>query len=319
MTQTKVSDTVATRILTYENAAPYLSWPGAIDALRAGHRLPRPELGDLILGPKHALLLNRAAYIEGLGYAVKAETWIPENTSIGLPAVQGAVLLYNASTGTVRAILEGKLVTAYKTAADSVLAATMLARPNSRTLVIAGAGTVAKTLVRAYSAAFPALERIVIWARRAVQAEALVASMQDVGIELVSTHDLRVAVQQADIVASATMATEPLLLGDWIRPGTHVDLIGGFTPTMREADDSLMAKAKIFVDFRHTTIDCVGDLTQPIASGAIARGAVCGDLYDIVHMAAPLRASAEDITVFKNGGGAHLDLMIADYIHRAFH
>ncbi|WP_206244055.1 ornithine cyclodeaminase family protein [Novosphingobium terrae] len=307
----------APALLTAEAAAPHISWTGAIEALRRGHRLPRPQLGDLLLGPPNGLLLTRSAYVEGLGYAVKAETSFPANAARGLPSIQGAVMLYDGETGAVRAIIEGKLITGYKTAADSVLAASLLARPDSRSLLILGAGTVAATLAKAYRAAFPGIERIAIWARRPQQAHDLIARLSDVDAELVVSTDLATAAGQADIISSATMAREPLLRGDWIRPGTHVDLIGGFTPEMREADDALIAKARVFVDYRETTIDCVGDLTQPIAAGILSREDILGDLYDLVVAPTPLRRSPEEITLFKNGGGAHLDLMVADYVANA--
>lgn len=301
-------------VLTYDATVGRLSWPAAVEALRRGHGLARPHLGDLLIGPKTATLLNRAAHIEGLGYAVKAETVYPGNVARGLPSIQGAVLLYDAETGSVRAIIESRIVTEYKTAADSVLGARLLARPDSRHLVIAGAGIVAASLVRAYGALFPRLERISIWARRPERAASLVASLGAVDLDLVVAQDLRLAVGEADIVSTATMAREPIVFGDWVRPGTHVDLLGGFTPEMREADDALIAGAQLFVDCRETTIERVGDLTQPIAAGAIDRAHVLGDLYDLVAATSPQRRSDTAVTVFKNGGGAHLDLMIAAYI-----
>jgi ornithine cyclodeaminase len=301
-------------VLTYDAVVHLLGWPGAVEALRQGHRLAPPERADLLIGPTTARLLNRAAYIDGLGYAVKAETIVPGNTAKSLPSVQGTVLLYDAETGSVRAVIESRLVTEYKTAADSVLASQLLARPDSRHLLIAGAGVVAASLARAYTAMFPALEKITIWSRRPERAKALIASLDDVGTEFSVADDLKTAAQTADIISTATMATEPLLFGDWIRPGTHVDLIGAFTPDARESDDSLMAKGRVFVDYRDTTIDCIGDLMQPIASGALKREDVLGDLYDLVSSIEPMRQTTSEITVFKNGGGAHLDLMIATYI-----
>jgi ornithine cyclodeaminase len=310
------SECRSTPLLTYDDNVSRLTWAAALEELRQGHLLPKPQLGDLILGPAGASILNRAAFIEGLGYAVKAETVFAENAARGRPSVQGSVLLFDAETGSVRAIIESKLVTEYKTAGDSVLGAKLLARPDSRHLVIVGAGSVARSLVRAYSTVFPSLDRISIWARRPEQAEALVSALGQVGIDVAVAFDLKTAVQGADIVSSATMAREPILLGNWVQPGTHIDLIGGFTSDMREADDELIAKAQVFVDCRETTIDVVGDLTQPIAAGVVTRDHVIGDLYDLAASLASLRASEASITVFKNGGGAHLDLMIAAYIAR---
>lgn len=180
--------------------------------------------------------------------------------------------------------------------------------------MIAGAGAVARSLIHAYSAAFPELRQISVWARRSEQAQKLVDSIQGITAELKVISDLQSAIECADIVSSATSAREAIIEGDWVQPGTHIDLIGSYTPDMREADDKLMAKGRIFVDYRDTTIQCVGDLTQPIANGTITPADIRGDLYELVNGSVQGRKAASDITIFKNGGGAHLDQMIADYV-----
>ena len=305
------------QLLTYEGCENALSWPGAIDALRQGHKLVRPQQGDLLLGSGDAKLLNRAAQIEGLGFVIKGESVFPGNVHKGLPSIQGAVLLYDPHCGSMRAVIESRLVTQYKTAADSVLAAQYLARPDSRHLVIVGAGMVASTLARAYDAAFPSVERISIWSRRPEQSQALAATLNNIRSEVAAVFDLPTAVGQADIVSAATMSHQPVVLGQWVRPGTHVDLIGAFTPEMREADDSLIASSLVYVDYFDTVVDQIGELMQPIQSGVITRDHVRGDLYDLVAADSPSRRSEKQITLFKNGGGAHLDLMIAHYIVNA--
>lgn len=305
------------KLLTYAECEPALEWLGAIDALRQGHRLPRPQLGDLILGGAKKQLVNRCAWIEGLGFLVKGESVFTSNSLQGLPSVQGAALLYDDDCGSVRAIIESSVVTQYKTAADSVLGAQCLARPDSRHLVIVGAGLVASNLARAYDAAFPGLERLSIWSRRPEQAQALVEQLTNLRPAVAAVMDLPAAVGEADIVAAATMAKQPILQGRWVRPGTHIDLIGAFTPEMRESDDQLIASSWVYVDCIETVVDQIGDLTQPIQSGVITRDHVRGDLYDLVAASAPCRQSDSQITLFKNGGGAHLDLMIANYIMNA--
>lgn len=303
-----------TTLITYDDALPLMNWLGVIDTLRQGHQMAQPQIGDLLLGSAHANLLNRAAYIQGLGYAVKAETVFSNNTTKGLPPAHGAVLLYDSETGVIRAIIESKLITEYKTAADSVLGAQLLARADSQHLVIAGAGSVARSLIYAYSAAFPKLQHISVWARRPEQAKKLVDSIRGIKADLEVVNNLRSAVENADIVSTSTRASEPIIKGDWIQHGTHVDLIGGYTPDMREADDALISNSSVFVDYRETTINCVGDLTQPIANGVITAADVRGDLYDLVSASVLGRENDSQITVFKNGGGAHLDLMVADYV-----
>jgi ornithine cyclodeaminase len=280
-------------VLTYEASVSRLSWPGAIDALRRGHQRLRPEQRDLLLGSDDARLLNRAARIEGLGFAVKADSVFPANAQRGLPSVQGAVLLFDPSCGAVRAVIESRLITQYKTAADSLLGAQCLARPDSRHLVILGAGAVAGTLARAYDTAFPGIKRISIWSRRPEQAEALVTTLGDLRARVIAVTDLQEAVRAADIVSTATMARSPILRGEWVCPGTHVDLVGAFTPDMREADDELIAAGLVYVDFMETVMDRIGEVMLPIAAGVIERAHVRGDLYDLVA-AGP--TSREDLT-----------------------
>ena len=292
------------QIIDHDAARAALPWPEAVKALRDGHRLPRAEAGDIFLGGGAATLLSRAAQARGLGFLVKSVTVLPDNPARGRPAVQGCVTLFDADTGAPAALIDCAAVTALKTAADSVLGAALLARPNPRRLLILGAGEVARNLLDAYPALFPSIERIEIWARRGEAAAALAARSPLAH----AAKDLPAAAGAADIVASATMARDPVLKGAWIRPGTHVDLIGAYKADMREADDSLIAAGPLWTDSRESAAH-IGEVTIPLASGALRADAIRGDLYDLV--AAPPTRGAEEITLFKNAGGAHLDLMIA--------
>ena len=300
--------------ITYEDASPLVSWPEAVVALRAGHALPKAEIGDMFLGPSEGSLLSRGAFIEGLGFGVKSVTVFGGNPAIGLPSIQGAMFMFEPEHGQLAAIIDSKLVTELKTAADSVLGATFLARPDCETLLIVGAGTVARSLINAYTAVFPSIRRLLIWARRNEQAEALARAVSLPDRDITVMPDLPAAAAQADIISTATMAHDPVLKGDWIRPGTHVDLIGAFKADMREADDVLISCASLFVDSRDTTIHHIGEIMIPIAEGIITEDAIRGDLYDLASGRTEGRQSEHEITLFKNGGGAHLDLMIAKYI-----
>lgn len=292
-------------------AEAHLSWQGLTDALIAGHRLPRAEIADTLLYRGTDTLLNRAAWIDGLGQLVKCATIFPGNRSIGKPAVNGAVTLYSDATGELQALIDFHLVTKWKTAGDSLLAAKRLARPDSRNILLVGAGTVNRAMVSAYSSAFPEA-RFTLWNRSPAAAEAMAAELG-----LTATTDLRAAVGAADIICTATMATEPLIRGDWLQPGQHLDLIGAYTPAMREVDDTAMARARVFVDARATTLHHIGELMAPLASGAIREGDILADYYDIAE-GGMTRTSPTEITIHKNGGGAHLDLMTADYILKAW-
>ncbi|RAP40781.1 ornithine cyclodeaminase [Rhodovulum viride] len=294
-------------IIGFEEGERALSWSGLCEAFARGHALPRAEIADSFLYRGEDTLLNRAAWIDGLGLAVKSATVFPGNGARGKPVVNGGVCLYADTDGTLEAIVDFHLVTKWKTAGDSLFAATRLARPDSRNILVVGAGNVARSLVEAYRSAFPEA-RFTIWSRTEASAWRLA---EPLGAAVAT--DLEAAVQEADIVTSATMATEPLIRGEWLRPGQHVDLIGAYRPDMREADDRALQRARIFLDSRETVLTHIGELKTPIATGAIGPGDVVADYYDLGG-GRFRRDSDDEITLFKNGGGAHLDLMTSRYI-----
>ena len=299
-----------TVMIPFDAADALLDWIDLTEALAAGHALPRAEVDDVFLYQGDRTLLNRSAWIAGMGLAVKCATIFPGNRAVGKPMVNGGVTLYSDADGTLEAIIDFHLVTKWKTAGDSLLAARKLARPDSRNILIVGAGTVGRSLKQAYQAAFPDAS-FTVWNRTPAGAEDFVAAMPDVTI----AADLEAAVKQADIVTVATMSTDPLIKGAWLQPGQHIDLIGAYRPDMREVDDEALQKARIFVDNRSTTMDHIGELKIPLASGAITPKAVIADYYDL---SAFNRLNPAEITLFKNGGGAHLDLMTCRYIQTAW-
>ncbi len=300
----------APRMITRDSFGSTVDWPHFVDALKRGHAMERAQVSDVVLGPPEQSLLSRAAWIDGLGSGVKSVTVTRSNAERGLPSVQGAMLVFDPQTGALEATIDSALLTDLKTAADSVLGAQYLAHGDSRTLLVMGAGNVARTAIGAYCAVFPKIDRVLIWNRTAGKATALADALTMPNVAVTATDDLRDALGDADIVTTATMSHDPVLFGDWVHPGTHVDLVGAFRAEMREADDALLQKARLFVDSRDTTMNHIGELMIPLASGAIAPSDVLGDLYDLTA-GTPGRTAPEDITVFKNGGGAHLDLMTA--------
>lgn len=298
------------RLIGAEEIDASLSWSGLLDAMAAGHRLPRARIADLHFAMGDNSQLNRAAWIPGLGSGLKTVSVFPGNArgAPPLPTVQGVFVLYEDGTGSVRAVIDGAAVTRWKTVADSLLGARRLAPSAPRTLLLVGAGTISQTLARAYPLVFASIENILVWNRTRAGAERLA---QRVGGQVVD--DLAAAVGRADIVSCATISTAPVLCGSWLKPGTHVDLIGAFTPTMREADDEVMRRGRLFVDARETTVGEIGELMIPMRDGVIDETDVLGDHYDLAA-GTPGRTADEQITVFKNGGGAHLDLMTAHHI-----
>lgn len=297
---------MAVRIIGPE-AERRLDWIALTEALAAGHSLPPAEVADSFLYRGQDTLLTRSAWIDGLGLAVKPAAVFPGNPDAGLPMINGAVNLLDDATGQLQAMVDFHLVTKWKTAGDSLLSARRLARPDSRHALIVGAGKVAASMIEAYRAAFPGI-RVTVWNRTASAAADLAARMQ---AEVAG--DLAGAVAKADLIATTTMARDPVIRGEWLRPGTHLDLIGAYRPDMREVDDEALRRARLFVDSRKTTIGHIGEIQIPLDSGAITEADILADFYDLPSGAFARRAD-DEITIAKNGGGAHLDLMTARYI-----
>ena len=297
-------------IIPFAEGEAHLDWMALCAAIETGHTLPKAEIGDTFLYRDPDTLLSRAAWIDGMGMAVKTATIFPRNPDRGAPMINGAVNLYSDADGRLEAILDFHLVTKWKTAGDSLYAATRLARPESREILIVGAGTVGHSLFEAYSAAFPDA-RFAVWNRTRAKAEAMVADCPGLRV----ADDLESAVRAADIVTSATMSTDPILKGDWLRPGQHIDLIGAYRPDMREADDEALRRSRIFVDSYDTTVGHIGEIRIPLEAGTITRDDLVADYYEPDHFR---RTDDDEITLFKNGGGAHLDLMTSRYILKAW-
>ncbi|RFP85561.1 ornithine cyclodeaminase, partial [Rhodobacteraceae bacterium 63075] len=237
---------------------------------------------------------------------VKTATVFPGNPAKGKPMIGGGVNLYADGDGSLEAIIDFHLVTKWKTAGDSLLGALRLARKDSRKILIIGAGTVGRSLREAYGAGFPEAE-FTVWNRTRANAEKMAAEYEGMKI----ADDLETAVREADIITSATMVTEPNLKGAWLRPGQHVDLIGAYRADMREADDEALRRARLFVDSFDTTLGHIGEIAIPLEAGTIDREDLIASFYEPEKM---VRQSDDEITLFKNGGGAHLDLMTSRYI-----
>jgi len=289
-------------------AEAHLDWHGLMEAFREGHRLPKAEIGDTLLYRGQDTLLSRAAWIDGVGSLVKTANIFPGNPGIGKPLILGAVNVYSDIDGSLLALVDFELVTKWKTAGDSLLGAMQLARKDSETILIVGAGAVGHSLRQAYGALFPDA-RFLIWNRTISKAEEFAATYP--GTEVAA--DLETAVRMADIVTSATMVTEPILNGEWFQPGQHIDIIGAYRPDMREVNDAGIMRSSIHVDSRDTTIGHIGEIQNPIDRGLISEADILSDFYDL-DAGRMTRRSQDEITLFKNGGGAHLDLMTSRYI-----
>ncbi len=286
-----------------------LDFPSLIEALREGHRHDMDDAGRLLLSSGSDRFLAMAAWQRAAGFGVKLATVFPGNAALGKPNIASVYVLFDGGDGSARAVIDATPLTVRKTAADSALAADYLARRDAATLLIAGAGAQARWMVQAFRAVRPSLQRVLIWNRTPERAAALA---QELGGELVT--DLPAAVAASDIVSCVTASTTPVVHGAWLRPGTHLDLVGGYTPDMREADDEAVRRARVYVDTRWYTLRDAGDIFQPLRDGVIAEADVLADLFELVRGTVPGRTNDSEITLFKNAGGGHLDLMAAGLI-----
>ena len=273
---------------------------GAHVPLRHGHSLPAPGgQGTLLLMP---------AWQMGRSLGVKVVTVFPGNAARGLSAVQAAYLWLDAETGAPLALMDGAALTRRRTAAASALAADYLARRDSATLAMVGTGSLAPHLVAAHAAVRP-IRDVRVWGRTPDKARALAASLDRPGLRVTAVTDLEAAVRGADVVSCATLATLPLVRGAWLAQGMHLDLVGGFTPEMREADDEAVRRSRVFVDTEAAFAEA-GDVVQPLSSGLLRRDDVA-DLADLVHARRPGRTADAEITLFKSVGAALEDLAAA--------
>lgn len=282
-----------------------------MDALIRGHRCPLPQIQDILLSDAPYSLFGRGVILPGFGAGMKVASIFPPNQDRPDPTpVEHAIFaVVDEDSKQIVAVLDGPELTRWKTAADSALGSRLLSREDSRALLVIGAGPIAAALAEAHLSVRPALQTVLLWNRTPERLNPLHAALVRRGYAVKVVSDLNGAVAAADIITSATGAERPLIQGRLVRPGTHVDLVGGFTPTMREADDELISKAHVFVDYRPTAVEGSGDICQPVATGVFRAADVLGDLFEMVRTA-PVR-KADDITLLKNAGGAHLDLMVA--------
>ena len=303
------------RFVGAEEIRRILNFPMLVAALESGHRRPKIEIQDGFLGSEQEQYFVRHAVDRGRFMASKLITSFPANLIKGeLPAVQAVCILFDGANGRPLAIMDGTEITYWRTAADSALGAKILAPAAPATLLVVGAGQMSSWLVRAHRTVRPSLRRVLIWNRSPERATQLSISLKQEGIEAEAVDDLASATRLADLICTCTRSHEPLVLGGNLRPGAHLDLVGGYTPETREADDEAARRARVFVDRRESAFKGVGDILQPIANGAIGAADVLGDLYDLLGGAVPGRRSPSDITFFKNAGGAHLDLMTAELV-----
>lgn len=258
---------------------------------------------------QNGILLLMPAWQQSKWLGVKTVSIFPNNYQLNLPGLHSVFILYEAKTGKPVAIFDGDVITSRRTAAASALAAKWLSRENSKVLTIVGAGRVASLLAEAYSNV-RSIEKVLVWNYFADQGKQLVTKLKQQGFDAIYVDDLQQAVQAADIVSCATLSTKPLVLKEWLKPGTHLDLIGSFTPTMRETDENCFVNTRVFVDTEEALIKA-GDILSAIEQGVFKADDVIATLQQLCRNQSKGRELPQEITVYKAVGTALEDLAAA--------
>ena len=300
----------------------HLTWPrmlAALDAmlrdevaapLRTHHAIDVP-------GEPAASLLLMPAWRTARRLGVKLVTVFPGNARRGQNAVGAVYALFDAANGAPLALFDGEEITARRTAGASAYAADRLARADARHHVIVGSGRIARQLADAYRSIRP-IARVSVWSRTAQHAQAAAKELERNGANASAVADLERAVRGADIVSCATLSTEPIVRGDWLAPGVHLDLVGAFRADMRETDDAAVQRADlVVVDRRESALREGGDIVQAIRSGAVTDAAIAAELTDFARGAHAGRTSTGQITLFKSVGFALEDLAAAEAVYDA--
>lgn len=313
------------RVVTADEIHRVLTYPALIDALadafradievplRHVHMIPQP-------GGVDAKLLLMPAWTKDGERLVgcKVVSVYTDNAKAGKPSVYGSYLLLSGETGETLAVMDGAALTAWRTACASALAARYLAREDASHLVMVGAGALAPHLIRAHCAVRP-IKKITLWNRTNSRAISTAFALHAAGIEPEIADDLEAAVRDADIVSCATLSSEPLVRGEWLKKGVHVDLVGSFTPKMREADDAAIKRASVYVDTREGAPKGSGDIAIPLRKKLLKATDIKGDLFELTRGKAKGRRRKDEITLFKSVGTAIEDLAAARLIWQTLH
>lgn len=293
-------------------------YPGLVAALKKMNREGVDALDRMLLSERQKNgvqndWLMLPAWSHDRAFGIKLVSVFPDNPARAMPAVQGLYVLFDGKNGAAIATMDGAALTLVKTAANSAMAADLLARPDAKTLLMLGGGALAPHLIVAH-ATMRRLDRVLWWNRRREVLAAPAAALRERGIAVEIVSDLATAAREADIVSAATRARTPLVEGAWLKPGCHLDLVGGYLPEMREADDAAFRAApRHYIDARFTTIEVAGDVVRPIQKG-LAGPSDFIDMFELNRGEKPGRQSANEITWFKSGGGGHEDLAVAQYL-----
>jgi len=257
-------------------------------------------------------LLLMPAWQSGKDAGVKIVTVNPENGQRGLPAIQGTYIYLDAETGTLKAIMDAKALTAKRTAAVSAMASSFLSRTDSASMLMIGTGALSTNLIYAHASVRP-IEQVYVWGRDFTKAKAIANGLVGERFTVEAVEKIEDVVGCVDIISCATLSKTPLVLGRYLVAGQHVDLVGSYRKDMREADDDTILRSCIFVDTYYGALHETGDIVIPLQTGIIARESLKADLFELCSATKPGRNSSDQITLFKSVGHSLEDLVAARY------
>jgi len=306
------------KVYDRENVASSLQYGILIEALRKAFssKITAPERVQHTIKNKNgsdASLLLMPAWKIGEHIGIKIVSVFPENTTNNMSAVHANYFLMNANDGKPVAVMDGTELTLRRTACASALAADYLVKKNVDTLLMIGTGNLAPHMIKAHCVVRN-YSRILIWGRNEEKAKRLALSLNIKDKEIVAKNDLKEALNVADVISCATLTQKPLIMGDWIKPGQHLDLVGAFTPDMAEADSKAIAMSKIVVDTYEGALSESGELINALKEGRIKKKHILSDLRELVLEEKNIRKDSNDITLFKSVGTALEDLAAAKLV-----
>lgn len=314
--------------LSAQDVRELMDYNALTEALRAGfagaittpvrhhHTIERPDQANatLLLMPAWQDVMKHGSSV-GSYVGIKMVTVYPDNEKrLQNPSILGTYMLLDGESGTILALLDGPTLTVWRTACASALAASYLARQDASHLLMVGTGALASHLVRAHSAIRP-ITKVSLWGRNPDKANSLADTFADLDCDIEVVEELEATAKEADIISCATMATEPIIRGAWLKPGSHLDLVGAYRPDMREADDEAVIRSAVFVDTIAGATKEGGDITQPLANGSLSLDRIQGDLFDLCRNKVSGREGEGDITFFKSVGTALEDLAAAQFVY----
>lgn len=279
--------------------------------VRHHHDFPNPQT------QADTTLLLMPAWNPGKNSGIKVVSISPENHQFDLPSIQGSYIYLDATTGVLKAIMEAKNLTAKRTAATSALASSFLSKEDASSLLMIGTGALSKNLIQAHASVRP-IKQVYVWGRNYEKAGQIVSELAKEDYTVTPIRYIEEKISEVDIISCATLSKNPLVFGQFLTPGQHIDLVGAYTPTMRESDDLAIEKASVYIDTFEAGLKESGDIAIPLQNGILTKEDIQGDLFSLCKNGEIARKDDHEITLFKSVGHALEDLAAADYYYKQF-